>query len=1104
MRSMAEITTDRRGLLDLAALPLPDDLGEALDRVLRKRTLSLGNVWGGAQPMVVAALAAHAKVPICALLSTDTEAEAFSADLVVLGAAPTAFPARETATTRAKDGAHADADAIRARLAFAQQSLGPPSERPRLVVASALAALQPVPALRDLEESFLRVAVGERLDLSRLLARLVHAGYRREPLAEAPGEVSLRGDILDVFPWASSAPLRIELFEDEVESLRTFDPELQRSTDIHQRIEVCLASDLAAADGPDGMLLGDLLAPDALVVRVEPLRIEERAEALRVRRPEYERALKGLQRSLAARSVLDVQSLPGQDLSLDTRTVQQFSGGVEGCAVELAALVAGGQRVIVGCVTEAERDRVAQQLAETAGPAHGIDVRVGVLSKGFRAPALGLVVVGAHELKGTLGARRRALAKQHQHKVRAIQSFFELKPGDYVVHAVHGLAIYKGLVRMARGAGEEEHLHLVFADEVSLYVPASRVDMVQRYVGAGSGLLPLDRIGSKTFRKRKEKVERGLYDLAAELIEVQAKRQLDKRPPWSADPEIVAQFLAEFPYTPTPDQVTVDGEIAEDLASERPMDRLLCGDVGFGKTEMAVRAAFRVVSAGGQVAVLVPTTVLAEQHFQTFHARTADFPVMVKVLSRNTSSKEITATIAGLADGSVDIVVGTHRVLSKDVRFKNLGLVIIDEEQRFGVTHKERFKSLRSSVDMLTLTATPIPRTLHMSLSGIRDISALQTPPPGRQEIDTLLAYSDDDELIAEAIRRELDRGGQVFVLHNKVHSIESFTARLRTLVPEATFAIGHGQMGARELQEVMRAVNSGAVQVLVASTIIENGVDVPSAGTILIDDADHFGLSELHQLRGRVGRGEHKSFCYLLVQRHKPLKEHARERLKALEELNHLGAGFGISVKDLELRGAGNVLGAQQSGHIAAVGYDMYCRLLKLTVERLQSGETVESIAASNAPRHEEIEAGCELVLGTRAFLPDDWIPSPDQRLDVLRRLAHLHDDADFEAEEAALRDRYGRIPKEAQELLRLFRLKVRLDAYQMRHVAWHGELYVIQYDDRVKLEELAAASGRKLDLRLVKPGVAHLVPPTRCHGKPAEALRWLEGLVGDATQAG
>ncbi|MEM9382557.1 MAG: transcription-repair coupling factor, partial [Planctomycetota bacterium] len=802
--------------------------------------------------------------------------------------------------------------------------------------------------------------------------------------------------------------------------------------------------------------------------------------------------------ALARRRILEVQSLPGEDASLDTRSVQGLSAGVAASAPELAALAADGTRVVVACLTEAERDRVSAQF-EKAGAA-GLELTVGFVSRGFRAPPWGLLVIGSHELKGTLGARKRATSRAHQHKVKALQSFFELRPGDLVVHAVHGLARYRGLKRMARGPGEEEHLHLVFAGDVALYVPASRIDMVQRYIGAGGSGVSLDKIGGQSFRKRKEKVEQGLFDLASELIEVQAKRQLRKRDAWSGDDELVQQFLDEFPWDDTEDQAEVSVDLARDLASERPMDRLLCGDVGFGKTELAVRAAFRVASAGGQVAVLVPTTVLAEQHLATFRSRMADFPITVRGLSRYTSANERKETLEGLAEGHVDVVIGTHRILSKDVRFKRLGLVVIDEEQRFGVTHKEHFKKLRANVDMLTLTATPIPRTLHMSLSGVRDISALNVAPPGRQEIETVLGYREDDEQIRSAFRHELNRGGQVFFLHNRVTSIEAVCARLRELVPDATYAIGHGQMPAAELREVMNAFRMGEVDVLVATTIIENGVDVPTANTIFVDEADHFGLSELHQLRGRVGRGDVKAHCYLLVEKHKPLKQHARDRLKALEEMNHLGAGFGISVKDLELRGAGNILGPQQSGHIAAVGYDMYCRLLKLTVERLAAGEASDR----DKPRFEETEAGCELEVGLRAFLPETWIDKPDERLDALRALSQCEDEAALEEAFRGLRDRYGRPPTEAKELLRLFELKLPLDHAHVKHVAWHEDRYVLQYTDAVAFEHLfagrSAGRGRRLDLRRIKPGVAHLVVPSHLEAKPDKAVRWLEKLVQDA----
>ena len=1072
----------------------PDDQARILRALGRKGSVSVGNVWGGAQALVSAQLAAALDRPILALASSDGEAEAFALDLAAFGVPSVQFPSRDAGARRGG----ADAASIRARLQLAQALAGPPESRPRAICASVQALLQPIPRMRDLEAEFVRLRTGEVLDVRALLERLVKAGYTREPLVEEAGQVSLRGDILDLFPFASEEPIRIEMFEEEVESLRLFDPAEQRSVSTHEELEVCLASDAGGVEDSSGISLLDLVDPSTLCVRIEPLRIDERGNALKVQSAQHERALMVLERSLSERPVLEVQSLPGEDASLDTRSVQGLSSGVAASAPELSRLAEAGTRVVVACLTEAERDRVSAQF-EKAGAA-GLELVVGFVSRGFRAPPWDLLVIGSHELKGTLGARKRVNARAHQHKVKALQSFFELRPGDLVVHAVHGLARYQGLKRMQRGAGEEEHLHLVFAGDVALYVPASRIDMVQRYIGAGGSGLTLDKIGGQSFRKRKEKVEQGLFDLASELIEVQAKRQLRKRPAWGGDQELVRQFLDEFPWDDTEDQAEVTEDMARDMASERPMDRLLCGDVGFGKTEMAVRAAFRVVNGGGQVAVLVPTTVLAEQHLATFRSRMADFPITVRGLSRYTSAKERKETLEGLPLGHVDVVVGTHRILSKDVQFKRLGLVIIDEEQRFGVTHKEHFKKLRANVDMLTLTATPIPRTLHMSLSGVRDISALNAPPPGRQEIETVLGYREDDAEVQAAFRRELNRGGQIFYLHNRVTSIEAVCAHLRDLVPEARYAIGHGQMPAAELREVMTAFREGEVDVLVATTIIENGVDVPTANTIFIDDADHFGLSELHQLRGRVGRGSVKAHCHLLVEKHKPLKQHARERLKALEEMNHLGAGFGISVKDLELRGAGNILGPQQSGHIAAVGYDMYCRLLKLTVERLAAGETSDR----ERPRFEETEAGCELEVGLRAFLPESWIEGADERLDALRALSQSPDEEALAGCFQGLRDRYGRPPSEAQELLRLFELKLPLDHARVKHVAWHGDRYVIQYSDAVAFEHLFAGQrpgGRQLDLRRIKPGVAHLVLPGHLADRPDRAVRWLEKLVRAST---
>ena len=472
----------------------------------------------------------------------------------------------------------------------------------------------------------------------------------------------------------------------------------------------------------------------------------------------------------------------------------------------------------------------------------------------------------------------------------------------------------------------------------------------------------------------------------------------------------------------------------------------------------------------------------------------ADYPVRVEVSSRYVSAGKNREVLDATAKGQVDILVGTHRILGKKVQFKNLGLVVIDEEQRFGVVHKEHFKRMRAEVDMLTMTATPIPRTMHMSLAGLRDISALSTPPPGRQPIQTILGYREDEVMIKEALERELARGGQVYFLHNRVQSIELAAQRLRNLIPGLRLAIGHGQMGSTQLRSVMDTFGKGEADVLVATTIIENGIDIPEAGTILIDDADHFGLSELHQLRGRVGRGSKKSYCYLLVEQHKPLNDIAKKRLKALEELSHLGAGFGISIKDLELRGAGNILGAQQSGHIAAVGYDMYCRLLRATVERIESGGG----PVSEGLRAEEVDAGVELSLGLTTFLPDDWIESAETRLEILRELTSCHSPAEVAAVEAELHDRFGRVPEPAQTLLEMFVLRTRLDAYHLDRITFQGQALVIQYHDPVLFETLVTRlkDKRPLDLRRIRSGVAHLVPP-RFVETPNEVLAWLQSIL-------
>jgi transcription-repair coupling factor (superfamily II helicase) len=580
-------------------------------------------------------------------------------------------------------------------------------------------------------------------------------------------------------------------------------------------------------------------------------------------------------------------------------------------------------------------------------------------------------------------------------------------------------------------------------------------------------------------------VRRALVDLASELLEVQALRQSSPGIAYASDDSLQRDFEASFPYPDTEDQAEACREIKEDMESPRPMDRLLCGDVGYGKTELAVRASFKAACSGKQAAVLVPTTVLAQQHYATFRERLADYPVVVEVVSRFRTDGEIRSILERAAKGEVDVLIGTHRLLSGDVAFKDLGLVVIDEEQRFGVRHKERFKRLRATVDVLTLTATPIPRTLHMSLVGIRDISSLTTPPVGRQDIETAIHYEDDEAAVRDAILRERNRGGQVFFLHNRVRTIERVAKRLRALVPGVRIAVAHGQMPEDDLEEVMVRFVSGEIDVLVSTTIVESGLDIPRANTILVHDAHTFGLSELHQLRGRVGRWVHRAYCILLLPRGESLNAKARARLRSIAELRHLGAGFAIAMRDLEIRGAGNLLGAEQSGHIGAVGYDLYCRLLRATVAKLR-GESTEGLE----PEDEAVD----LSAGIRAFVPDAYVPDGRVRLELLHEFDAIVDLPSRERMEASLRDRFGPPPPEVHALLDLFLMKRALRRIGIRRASFVGDRYVVEYEDRARLE--GALRSAFPDMRFVRPGLCHLVLPPRERAPDAALARLRETL--------
>jgi transcription-repair coupling factor (superfamily II helicase) len=709
-------------------------------------------------------------------------------------------------------------------------------------------------------------------------------------------------------------------------------------------------------------------------------------------------------------------------------------------------------------------------------------VRCGPLRRGFEVGAVEVIFLTTRELFHRTVVRR--VLKGRAPPSRAIESFVDLSKGDHVVHLAHGVARYLGMECFEKDNVLQEFLVLEFRGQLKLYVPVSKADLVQKYIGPGDRAPVLDRVGGSSWSRKKEEVEEALLDLASELIEVQAMRE--ERPGFAAplDSEWQRQFEAAFPFEDTPDQVEVTAAIKADMQSPRPMDRLICGDVGYGKTELAMRAAFKAVDAGKQVAMLVPTTVLAQQHFHTFKERMAEFPVTIDVISRFRTASEQKRVVEAARAGQLDVLIGTHRILSRDIGFRDLGLVIIDEEQRFGVEHKERLKKLRSTVDVLTLSATPIPRTLHMALLGIRDISSLTTAPQGRSPVATEVCRYEPG-LVREAVIRELNRDGQVYFVHNRIHDIARVKMELEQLVPEARIEYAHGQMNEHELEDKMVRFVLGEIDVLISTTIIESGIDIPNVNTIFIDEADIYGLADLHQLRGRVGRYKHQAYCYLVLPAHRPVNEDAEKRLRALVEFSDLGAGFQIALRDLEIRGAGNILGPAQSGHIALVGYDMYCRLLEKAVRRLKQEEGAEPLQV-------------EVDLALEAFIPEQFMAREKERLEVYRRLSQAQGKEALADLAAELEDRFGPLPAPLTQLLEVQELRVLCAQHGIEYLGREGEHLILRgrepmsrllegspvrvavLDARTRAVSLAAARGGRAgaigDEHALRTGLAWL----------------------------
>jgi transcription-repair coupling factor (superfamily II helicase) len=1056
----------------LQATPSYKDLVKAW-KTAGKTPLHWGGLWGSAKACLSAAFASQAKVPQLIVVPDGPSAELALDDLAAFGCGAAMLPARESRLG-------AEPEVLRER--FHALDLATRKGFTGTLIAPLHALIQPVPAAADAQAE-IYLEQGMQLDPDALMSKLVATGFERVPAIQESGEFARRGDILDLFAPAMGEPLRLEFFDDELESIRVFDLGSQRTRHILRTVRVPLAHDLAPVGGADDTLPLERFPAKLRVVLWEPSSIDEARERLRFLGPEAVNALNRVDEHLRVRPQLQLAALPGRDGSLTTLSVEEYCQGVVAGAGLLAERANDGETAVVLCATDAEADRLRQILGDSGHASDAMRLQKGGLDRGFRIPEARLTVLHHREFVPGHGSHRPRARHIRDHASVAVENIVSLRPGDLVVHAVHGLAEFRG-IESAQKEGGQDLLLLEFEGEASLSVPVSRVDLVERYIGAGGDAPKLDKMGSGSFERRRLKVAEAVEDLAAEMLEVQAKRAAMPGRAMPEPAEAQRAFEAAFPWEDTPDQAQGTREIHADLSIPRAMDRLLCGDVGYGKTELAARAAFRAIEANTQVAILVPTTVLCEQHTRSLRQRFADWPIRVEQLSRLTRPADQRAIIEGLGDGSVDLVVGTHRLLSRDVQFGELGLVIIDEEQRFGVRHKEELKKKRALVDVLSLSATPVPRTLHMAMAGLRDITTLSTAPAGRLEVHTELRYADERDFIAELLQRELARGGQSFFVHNRIKTLETVKAKLQNMVPQAKIVTAHGQMDPRGLEKAMLEFVRGDIDILVSTTIIESGLDIPNANTIFIDDAHRYGLADMHQLRGRVGRADRRGYCTLLIPRGQPLPNDARRRLKAVEELRYLGAGFQIAMRDLEIRGAGNLLGAEQSGHIHAVGYETYRRLLHHAVTRLKREGEV------NAAREDGVEAVADISLGVPAALSAEYVPDEEARLSVLREFDRVRTPEQLETALTGVRDRFGPPDEGVRRLAQLFYLKYRLGALGLAGVQRVEGHLLLKLRDAKLLEK--SLKPLKVDLRVITPRRAHWVLPNP-EAAPTETLDYL-----------
>ena len=947
-------------------------------------------------------------------------------------------------------------------------------EEPVTVITTMDAFLDGIISPDEIQKNRIHITGEDTVDLTKLEQDLTALGYERESQIEAPGQFAVRGGIIDVFPLAEEMPVRIELWGYEIDSIRMFDAKSQRSIENISEITIYPASENCFGNNGLVSFLKYFPENETLLFYDEPHRLQETAETVEA---EYTESLKnradaGMKeegeeelRVFQTKDIIsEMNRYSGIGLTtleskcglfkvrsvytVQAKGVNPYNNSFELLTRDLKRLKRNGYRVVLLSGSRTRAKRLAEDLRDyDLSSFYSEDMQrevkpgeimaaYGYASEGYEYPMLKFVVISESDIFG----RKKKKKKRKKYEGQRIQDFAELKPGDYVVHENHGIGVYKGIEKIEVEKIVKDYMKIVYAEGGVLYIPVAQMDLIQKYAGADAKKPRLNKLGTIQWGKTKSQVKKAVQIVAKDLVELYAVRQQSEGFVYGPDTVWQKEFEEMFPFEETDDQLQAIEDTKHDMESKKIMDRLICGDVGYGKTEIAIRAAFKAVQEGKQVVCLVPTTILAQQHYNTFVQRLKEFPVRIDLLCRFRSAAEQKKTIEDTKKGFVDILVGTHRVLSKDVVFKDLGLLIIDEEQRFGVTHKEKIKKLKENIDVLTLTATPIPRTLHMSLIGIRDMSVLEEAPNERMPIQTyVMEYN--DEMVREAITRELARDGQVYYVYNRVNDIADVAGRIQSLVPDANVAFAHGQMKERELEDIMYDFINGDIDVLVSTTIIETGLDIPNANTMIIQDADRFGLSQLYQLRGRVGRSNRMAYAFLLYQRDKLLKEVAEKRLSAIREFTDLGSGIKIAMRDLEIRGAGNLLGEAQSGHMEAVGYDLYCKMLNEAVRQLKGGPEAETFTTL-------------IDLNVDAYIPEYYIKNEYQKLDIYKRIAAIESEEELEDMTEELIDRFGDIPKKVQQLLVIASLKSLAHSVYVTAIEQKGEEIRFTMYEKAKID--------------------------------------------------